>query len=67
MSRADEYRQKAALMREQAATAPSREVREDYERMAHGWEVMARRAAVEPTPATLPSATSEPSGGDAPE
>ncbi|MDB5475496.1 MAG: hypothetical protein JWP49_1007 [Phenylobacterium sp.] len=44
MSSADEYRAKALLMRQQAAKQISPDLREDYERMAHGWEAMAKRA-----------------------
>jgi hypothetical protein len=58
VSSADEYRAKAELMRQQAAKQVSADMREDYERMAHGWEAMARRAdrrpvdLADPDPAT---------------
>jgi hypothetical protein len=44
VSNGDEYRAKAQLMREQAAMQTSPDMRADYERMAHGWEAMAKRA-----------------------
>lgn len=46
MPTSDEYSAKAQEMRRLSAAAPDAVIRSEFDRMAHGWEAMARRAAL---------------------
>ena len=54
MATSDEYRAKAAEMRRLASGQVAPDIRADFEKMAHGWEAMARRRLAEEARQTKP-------------